>query len=82
MYLLNVPVIDLALSLLGNRAPQLPVLLAILSASWLTYRLLEVPANTLLRRLGRRLLRQPAAALAVHPPAIAATPTPAGDHPC
>ncbi|WP_349657436.1 acyltransferase [Xanthomonas sp. 10-10] len=83
MYLLNAPVIYIALALLGDRAPQpalaLPVLLAIVAASWLMYGWLEMPANTLLRRLGLRLLRQPATALGVHAPAMAATPVPAGD---
>ncbi|KLD70209.1 acyltransferase family protein [Xanthomonas pisi] len=83
MYLLNVPLIYVALSLLGNRPLQpmlaLPVLLAIVAAAWLMYRLLEVPANTLLRRLGTRLLRQPPATLAVHAPAIAATSIPVAD---
>ncbi|WP_228964897.1 acyltransferase family protein [Xanthomonas axonopodis pv. poinsettiicola] len=83
VYLLNAPVIYICLALLGNRAPQpalaLPVLLAIVTASWLMYRCIELPANTLLRRFGLQWLRQPATALTVHAPAIPATPVPAGD---
>lgn len=78
MYLLNAPIIYVALSLLGDSAPQptlaLPVLLAIMAASWLMYRWLEMPANTLLRRFGLRWLRQPTTALGLHPPTISATP--------
>ncbi|WP_372390774.1 acyltransferase family protein [Xanthomonas sp. NCPPB 3582] len=83
VYLLNAPVIYICLALLGNRAPQptlaLPVLLAIVTASWLMYRCIELPANTLLRRFGLQWLRQPATALGVHAPTIPATPVPAGD---
>ncbi|WP_223572216.1 acyltransferase family protein [Xanthomonas citri] len=61
MYLLNIPVIYVALILLGKSAhptPALaiPVMAAVLAAAWAMYRLVEMPGNKFLRGLGDKLL--------------------------
>lgn len=78
MYLLNIPLIYAAMALLGDDVrpgPWLavPVTAAILVAAWAMYRLVEMPGNTLLRRLGTRLLlpKRPAAVVAAVTPGLA-----------
>ncbi|WP_093136932.1 acyltransferase [Pseudoxanthomonas sp. GM95] len=63
MYLLNIPVIYVALKLLGQQ-PHTPgvaaaTTLAILALAWLMYRTIELPGSRLLRNLGTRLLLKP-----------------------
>ncbi|MCC8495808.1 acyltransferase [Xanthomonas hortorum pv. gardneri] len=61
MYLLNIPVIYVAIKIFGNTSGRTPLLAAgtfvlILVAAWAMYRLVELPGNRLLRKLGTRLL--------------------------
>ncbi|CAD0304765.1 hypothetical protein NCPPB940_05790 [Xanthomonas hortorum pv. taraxaci] len=59
MYLLNIPVIYVAMKLLGDHAhtPAMAALitLVVFLLAWLMYRVIELPGNTLLRRIGTRL---------------------------
>lgn len=75
MYLLNLPVIYVAMVLMGDMPPTpalaVPVTVAILLAAWAMYRWVELPGATLLRGLGTRLLvRPPAVAAVVMAPVI------------
>jgi len=73
MYLLNLPIIYVAMVLMGDTPPTpalaIPVTVAILLAAWGMYRWVELPGATLLRGWGTRLLiRRPAVtALAMAP---------------
>lgn len=76
MYLINIPVIYVAVMLLGKDvrpAPVLavPVTAVILVAAWAMYRLVEMPGNTLLRTLGTRLLL---GKQSIQTPTVVATP--------
>lgn len=73
MYLLNLPIIYVAMVLMGDMQPTpalaIPVTAAILLAAWAMYRWVELPGATLLRGLGTRVLirRSAAAAVAMAP---------------
>ncbi len=69
MYLLNIPIIYAALVLMDRMPPRpvlaLPIIAITVAAAWAMYRLVEMPGNTLLRRLGTRLLLRPPVAAAI-----------------
>jgi peptidoglycan/LPS O-acetylase OafA/YrhL len=78
MYLLNLPIIYVAMVLMGDLRPApalaIPVTVAILLAAWAMYRWVELPGATLLRALGTRLLiRRPAVATVVMAPVVEET---------
>lgn len=78
MYLLNTPVIYLAMRLFPDIPPSpalaVPITILIMVVSWAMYRMVELPGATLLRRIGNRLLlpqrAQPAAEAAPAPVAV------------
>ncbi|WP_046964603.1 acyltransferase family protein [Xanthomonas pisi] len=69
MYLLNIPIIYAALAVMDGMPPRpalaLPIITVTVAAAWAMYRLVEMPGNTLLRRLGTRLLLRPPVAAAI-----------------
>lgn len=69
MYLLNIPIIYAALAVMDGMPPRpavaLPIIAVTVAAAWAMYRLVEMPGNTLLRRLGTRLLLRPPVAAAI-----------------
>lgn len=78
MYLLNLPIIYVAMVLMGDMSPSpalaIPVTVAILLAAWAMYRLVELPGAKLLRGLGTRLLiKRPAVAAVVMAPVVEET---------
>ncbi|WP_115561797.1 acyltransferase family protein [Xanthomonas arboricola] len=79
MYLLNIPIIYAALAVMDGVPPRpvlaVPIIAITIAAAWAMYRLVEMPGNTLLRRLGTRLLLRPASApvLPPNPPTTLAT---------
>ncbi|MEA9556383.1 acyltransferase [Xanthomonas nasturtii] len=84
MYLLNIPIIYAALAVMDGVPPRpvlaIPIIAITIAAAWAMYRLVEMPGNTLLRRLGTRLLLRPASApvLPPNPPTTLATRTSPG----
>ncbi|MFO3705672.1 acyltransferase family protein [Xanthomonas codiaei] len=85
MYLLNIPIIYAALVIMDGLPPRpalaLPIIAVTLAAAWTMYRLIEMPGNTLLRRLGTWLLLRPRSApvvpvAAISPAPLATEPTP------
>ncbi|AUJ12296.1 acyltransferase [Xanthomonas oryzae pv. oryzae] len=78
VYLLNIPIIYAALVVMDGMQPRpalaLPIGAITIAAAWSMYRLVEMPGNTLLRRLGTRLLLPPRTA-PVPSSAITSVPT-------